>query len=176
LASKGEFGLAGEYSKIGARSGEIARTQVEEAIQSQRAILDINKNVSTISTSLTNFTKAFTNPNQSTGVPNQPGANLQNTSQAVGNLTAGISQIQIKNTDLSLKGNIGVDIKQPEGGIEFTVNTDSIENIKGDITTQIEGALTTLRTDLENQIKNLTNSFNERIVSVGGQRLPPTKK
>jgi TP901 family phage tail tape measure protein len=176
LASKGEFGLAGEYSKIGARSGEIARTQVEEAIQSQRAILDINKNVSTISANLTNFTKAFTNPNQNTGLPNQPGANLQNTSQAVGNLTAGISQIQIKNTDLSLKGNIGVDIKQPEGGIEFTVNTDSIENIKGDITTQIEGALTTLRTDLENQIKNLTNSFNERIVSVGGQRLPPTKK
>jgi TP901 family phage tail tape measure protein len=176
LARKGEFALAGEYDKIGARSGEIARTQVEEAIQSQRAILDINKNVSTISASLTNFTKAFTNPNQSTGLPNQPGANLQNTSQAVGNLTAGISQIQIKNTDLSLKGNIGVDIKQPEGGIEFTVNTDSIENIKGDITTQIEGALTTLRTDLENQIKNLTNSFNERIVSVGGQRLPPTKK
>jgi TP901 family phage tail tape measure protein len=176
LARKGEFALAGEYDKIGARSGEIARTQVEEAIQSQRAILDINKNVSTISTSLTNFTKAFTNPNQSTGLPNQPGANLQNTSQAVGNLTAGISQIQIKNTDLSLKGNIGVDIKQPEGGIEFTVNTDSIENIKGDITTQIQGALTTLRTDLENQIKNLTNSFNERIVSVGGQRLPPTKK
>jgi len=176
LASKGEFGLAGEYSKIGARSGEIARTQVEEAIQSQRAILDINKNVSTISTSLTNFTKAFTNPNQSTGLPNQPGANLQNTSQTVGNLTAGISQIQIKNTDLSLKGNIGVDIKQPEGGIEFTVNTDSIENIKGDITTQIQKSLTTLRTDLENQIKNLTNSFNERIVSVGGQRLPPTKK
>jgi TP901 family phage tail tape measure protein len=176
LTSKGEFGLAGEYSKIGARSGEIARTQVEEAIQSQRAILDINKNVSTISANLTNFTKAFTNPNQSTGVPNQPGANLQNTSQAVGNLTAGISQIQIKNTDLSLKGNIGVDIKQPEGGIEFTVNTDSIENIKGDITTQIEESLTALRTDLENQIKNLTNSFNERIVSVGGQRLPPTKK
>jgi hypothetical protein len=176
LASKGEFGLAGEYSKIGARSGEIARTQVEEAIQSQRAILDINKNVSTISANLTNFTKAFTNPNQNTGLPNQPGANLQNTSQAVGNLTAGISQIQIKNTDLSLKGNIGVDIKQPEGGIEFTVNTDSIENIKGDITTQIEESLTALRTDLENQIKNLTNSFNERIVSVGGQRLPPTKK
>lgn len=176
LTSKGEFGLAGEYSKIGARSGEIARTQVEEAIQSQRAILDINKNVATITSSLKTFTGAFTQPNQTNGLPNQPGANLQNTSQAVGNLTAGISQVQIKNTDLSLKGNIGVDIKQPEGGIEFTVNTDSIENIKGDITTQIQESLTTLKTDLENQIKDLTNTFNERIVSVGGQRLPPTKK
>jgi TP901 family phage tail tape measure protein len=176
LSRKGEFGLAGEYDKIGARSGEIARTQVEEAIQSQRAILDINKNVSTISTSLTNFTKAFTNPNQSTGLPNQPGANLQNTSQAVGNLTAGMSQIQIKNTDLSLKGNVAVDINQPNGPIQFTVDTDSIDNIKQDITTQIGDSLTTLRTDLENQIKDLTNSFNERIVSVGGQRLPPTKK
>ena len=176
LSRKGEFGLAEEYDKIGARSGEIARTQVEEAIQSQRAILDINKNVATITSSLKTFTGAFTQPNQTNGLPNQPGANLQNTSQAVGNLTAGISQVQIKNTDLSLKGNIGVDIKQPEGGIEFTVNTDSIENIKGDITTQIQESLTTLRTDLENQIKNLTNSFNERIVSVGGQRLPPTKK
>jgi len=176
LRSKGEFGLAGEYTKIGGRSTEIARTQVEEAIQSQRAMLGIDKNVASISTNLKTFTDTFAKPNQTSGAPNQPGANLKSTSQAVNNLTAGISQIEIKNTDLSLKGNIGVDIKQPKGGIEFTINTDSIENIKGDITTQIEGALTTLRTDLENQIKNLTNSFNERIVSVGGQRLPPTKK
>lgn len=176
LTSKGEFGLAGEYDKIGGRSGEIARTQVEEAIQSQRAILDINKNVASISSSLTTFTSAFARPNQTVGLPNQPGANLQNTSQAIGNLTAGISQVQIKNTDLSLKGNVAVDINQPNGPIQFTVDTDSVENIKGDITTQIQESLTTLRTDLENKIKDLTNSFNERIVSVGGQRLPPTKK
>jgi TP901 family phage tail tape measure protein len=176
LMSKGEVGLAGEYTKIGARSNEIAKNQVEEAIQSQRAILDINKNVATISNGFTAFTNAFVKPNQTNGLPNQPGINLQNTSQAIGNLTAGMSQIEIKNTDLSLKGNIGVDINQPNGPIEFTINSDSIDNIKENITSEITDSLTTLRTDIENQIKELTNNFNERIVSVGGQRLPPTKK
>jgi TP901 family phage tail tape measure protein len=176
LSRKGEFGLAGEYDKIGARSGEIARTQVEEAIQSQRAVLDINKNVATITSSLKTFTGAFTQPNQTNGLPNQPGINLQNASKAVGDLTSGMRQVELKNTDLSLKGNVAVDINQPNGPIEFTIDSGSVDNIKQDITTQVQDSLATLRTDLENKIKDLTNSFNERIVSVGGQRLPPTKK
>lgn len=176
LTSKGEYGLAGEYSKIGARSNEIAKTQVEEAIQSQRAVLDINKNVATISSSLTAFTSVFTKPNQTNGLPNQPGINLQNASQAVGDLTSGMRQVELKNTDLSLKGNVAVDINQPNGPIEFTIDSGSVDNIKQDITTQVQDSLATLRTDLENKIKGLTDSFNERIVSVGGQRLPPTKK
>jgi TP901 family phage tail tape measure protein len=176
LSSKGEFGLAGEYSKIGARSNEIAKTQVEEAIQSQRAVLDINKNVATITSSLKTFTGAFTQPNQTNGLPNQPGINLQNASKAVGDLTSGMRQVELKNTDLSLKGNVAVDINQPNGPIEFTIDSGSVDNIKQDITTQVQDSLATLRTDLENKIKDLTNSFNERIVSVGGQRLPPTKK
>lgn len=176
LSSKGEFGLAGEYTKIGGRSTEIARTQVEEAIQSERAMLGIDKNVASISSNLAAFTNAFTKPNQTSGAPNQPGANLKSTSQAVNNLTAGISQIEIKNTDLSFKGNIGVDITQAGGPIEFSIDTDSVENIKEDISVQIEGSLSRLKLDLENQIKNLTSNVNERIVGLGGQRLPPTKK
>lgn len=176
LRSQGEYGLAGEYNKIGARSGEIARTQVEEAIQSQRAILDISKNVASINANFSAFSNGLTRPNQTSGLPNQPGVNFQNTSQALNNLTAGMSQIEIKNTDLSLKGNIGVEINQSNGPIEFTVNSESIDNIKENITKEIENSLSTLKTDLENQIKDLTSSFNERIVSVGGQRLPPTKK
>lgn len=176
LRSKGEFGLAGEYTKIGSRSSDIARTQVEEAIQSQRAILDISKNVSAINAGFSAFTNAFTKPTQTSSIPSETGLNFQNTSQALNNLTAGISQVEIKNTDLSLKGSIGVEINQSGGPIEFKVNSESMDNIKENITTEISSSLTKLRTDLENQIKDLTNSFNERIVSVGGQRLPPTKK
>jgi len=176
LRSKGEFGLAGEYTKIGGRSTEIARTQVEEAIQSQRAMLGIDKNVASISSNLSAFTNIFGKPTQTAGTPNQPGANLKSTSQAVNNLTAGISQIEIKNTDLSFKGNIGVDITQAGGPIEFSIDTDSVENIKEDISVQIEESLSKLKLDLENQIKNLTSNVNERIVGLGGQRLPPTKK
>lgn len=176
LRSQGEFGLAGEYTKIGGRSTEIARTQVEEAIQSQRAMLGIDKNVASISSNLSAFTNIFGKPNQTSGAPNQPGANLKSTSQAVNNLTAGISQIEIKNTDLSFKGNIGVDISQTGGPIEFSIDTDSVENIKENISVQIEESLSKLKLDLENQIKNLTSNVNERIVGLGGQRLPPTKK
>lgn len=182
LRGQGEFNLAEEYTRLGGRANQIATTQVDEAIQSQKSILNIDNNVSSIATSLKTFVDAGQGaqnllPQLSTAAgPQNLNPNLFNQVAAQANNLVQqnrTSEVTLRNTDLALNGNVSVNINsQP---IEFTIDTASVENIKTDITTQIQGSLETLRQDLESEIKNLESSVNQRIIALGGQRLPPTR-
>jgi TP901 family phage tail tape measure protein len=182
LRGQGQISLADEYTKLGGRANEIARTQVDEAIQSQKSILNIDNNVSTISKNFQTLIQTVQG-GQNTLPQLSTTSNLQNLNPNLFNQVASqannlvqqnrTSEVTLKNTDLALNGNVSVNINsQP---IEFTIDTASVENIKTDISTQIQGSLETLRQDLETQIKGLESSVNQRIVALGGQRLPPTK-
>lgn len=212
LAGKGETGLAGEYRAIGSRAGEIARTQVEEAIQDQKALRNIDTNVSTITSSVGKFLtsldakqggqasiqntsslpldlKSLNLGSQFEPLINSLSTFNSNFSSNVGNLNNLIPQItsqtnaqsdqnvtksiELKNTELALNGNVAVNISSEP--LQFTLDTASVENIREDISSQIDASLSELRQQIENEIKTLESNVNQRIVALGGQRLPPTK-
>lgn len=214
LTSKGEVGLAQEYTKIGGRANEIARTQIEEAIQDQQALRNIDTNVSSITSSVGSILGALggstegasQSANQSSSlVSNIQNLNLgaqfeplinsltsfnTNFSSNIGNLNNLVPQItsqannqsnqnvsksiELKNTELALNGNVAVNINSEP--LQFTLDTASVENIREDISSQIEVSLSELRQQIESEMKTLESNVNQRIVALGGQRLPPTNR